>query len=486
VEGGLVRGAGTGDFPRTGTGSTTSVAGPTTGALGTAPTPAPAGSAPNHPLAEFVDRLAAGRPSRVAWACLPGGDLVDGLTAAISASRTSGRQALVVAPSERIVSQLIQALDAHFAVGRLVAGDGAEARLEAYWAAASGMVDVLVGTRAAAFAPLARPGLLVLLNDGDPALREPRAPYPHARTVLTVRAGQERAGLLIAGLARSVEVQALAESGWLDLATPDRASVRRATAVADAPTTEDLGREGATAASRLPEAAFRLIRQASAAGPVLVQVPSANHETFGLVRTAGELVRAFPALRLERSSAEIGIVDQVGEDAGLVVATPGAEPAARGGYAAAVLLDGGAWAGRSELDAGIDALRIWMGAAALVRPGGKALLLGSEGTAAAQALVRWDPVGFAARELHERRELGLPPATKAVVLSGPPEAVDDLVGRLRPMEAVSVRRGPDQTVLLIKLTYARIVIQHLREAIRARATGRPSGRVRVKVDGELG
>jgi len=52
----------------------------------------------------------------------------------------------------------------------------------------------------------------------------------------------------------------------------------------------------------------------------------------------------------------------------LVVATPGAEPTAEGGYGAALLLDGSAMLSRPDLRAAEEALRRWMAAAALVRP----------------------------------------------------------------------------------------------------------------------
>jgi primosomal protein N' (replication factor Y) len=513
------------------------------------------------------DALAERSPSRVAWACRPGPDLFRGLRAAVDAARAAGRQTLIIAPSERLVASVLRALsepedaescqrrpppadlagilagiesdgrgrdrdpglappgqgdwsgrapelaadcrEAGPVIGRLVAGDGPEARLEAYWAAASGALDVLVGTRAAAFAPLARPGLLVLLNDGDPALREPRAPYAHARTVLTVRAAQERTDLLVAGMTRSVQAQALVESGWLAALSPSRSQVRAATPVVNAPTVEDLAREGTTALTRFPEAAFRLVRRGLSLGPVLIQVPSAAHEVFGLIRTAEEIARAFPASRLARSGEDVGIVERVGPEPVLVVATPGAEPSAVNGYAAAILLDARAWAGRPELDAAVDALRIWMGGAGLVRPRGEVLLLGSDGGPAAQALVRWDPVGLAERELAERRELGLPPATKAVVLTEAPGkrssrssgtsavavldsaggagagAVAGFVAALGLPAEVRVRTIADKTVLLIPAPQAKEVIGRIRQVVREKsATGQSLG-VRVRVDGEL-
>lgn len=40
-----------------------------------------------------------------------------------------------------------------------------------------------------------------------------------------------------------------------------------------------------------------------------------------------------------------------------------------------------------------------------------------------QALVRWDPVGHAVRELSERAELGFPPVSRMAAVSGAPEAL---------------------------------------------------------------
>ncbi len=96
-----------------------------------------------------------------------------------------------------------------------------------------------------------------------------------------------------------------------------------------------------------------------------------------------------------------------------MLATPGVEPFAPGGYAAALLLDGDALLNRPDLRAAEEALRRWRAAAALVRPasqGGAVVLSADPAAPAVQALVRGDPAGHAARELAERRELGCPRA----------------------------------------------------------------------------
>ena len=113
-----------------------------------------------------------------------------------------------------------------------------------------------------------------------------------------------------------------------------------------------------------------------------------------------------------------------------VVSTPGAEPVAEGGYAAALLLDGWAMLGRPDLRAGEEALRRWIDAASLVRgqpDGGSVVVVAEPTLRPVQALVRWDPVGHAQRELAERAELGFPPVSRMAAVTGPPEAVAGLL-----------------------------------------------------------
>ncbi|MBX9247191.1 primosomal protein N', partial [Actinotalea ferrariae] len=117
----------------------------------------------------------------------------------------------------------------------------------------------------------------------------------------------------------------------------------------------------------------------------------------------------------------------------LVVATPGAEPRAADGYAAALLLDAAVVTSRAGLDVSVDALRTWMAAASLVRAadrGGRVLLVGDAAPRPSQALVRWDPANLAEHELAERSELSLPPAVHMIALEGPRDAVETLLTRI--------------------------------------------------------
>ncbi|HWM99616.1 MAG TPA: primosome assembly protein PriA, partial [Streptosporangiaceae bacterium] len=147
----------------------------------------------------------------------------------------------------------------------------------------------------------------------------------------------------------------------------------------------------------------------------------------GAARTAEELGRAFPGVPVRTSGGQ-HVLATVPAEPALVIATPGAEPVAAEGYAAALLLDGWALLGRPSLRAGEEALRRWLNAAALVRPGGSVVVLAEANLPAVQALIRWDPVTFSERELAERAELGFPPAVRMASVTGPPEAVADFVG----------------------------------------------------------
>jgi primosomal protein N' (replication factor Y) (superfamily II helicase) len=147
----------------------------------------------------------------------------------------------------------------------------------------------------------------------------------------------------------------------------------------------------------------------------------------GAARTAEELGRAFPGVPVRTSGGQ-HVLAAVPAEPALVIATPGAEPVAAEGYAAALLLDGWALLGRPSLRAAEETLRRWLNAAALVRPAGSVVVLAEATLPAVQALIRWDPVGFSERELAERAELGFPPAVRMAAITGSPAAVTEFVG----------------------------------------------------------
>lgn len=226
----------------------------------------------------------------------------------------------------------------------------------------------------------------------------------------------------------------------------------------------------------------------------------------GARRTAEELGRAFPAVPV-RTSGRDHILDAVPDAPALVVSTPGAEPVAEGGYAAALLLDGWAMLGRPDLRAGEEALRRWLAASALVRgqeEGGTVVVVAEPTERAVQALVRWDPAGFARRELAERAELGFPPVSRMASVTGPPEALAAFLQNaglppeaeiLGPVPAPSAAPGrarrpgdapPGETWerVLIRVVPGRgaALARALKTALAARTAKGASEPIRIRID----
>jgi primosomal protein N' (replication factor Y) (superfamily II helicase) len=159
----------------------------------------------------------------------------------------------------------------------------------------------------------------------------------------------------------------------------------------------------------------------------------------GARRTAEELGRAFPGTTVVTSAGD-SVVPEVGDHPAVVVATPGAEPAAVGGYGAALLLDSWALLGRQDLRAAEDTLRRWLAAAALVRSrgdGGVVAVVAEAAIPTVQSLIRWDPVGHAEAELAARSEVGLPPSVHLAAIDGIADAVAQL------LEAAELPDGAD-------------------------------------------
>ena len=151
---------------------------------------------------------------------------------------------------------------------------GPAQRYTRWLAVLRGTVRVVVGTRAAMFAPVRDLGLVVLWDDGDDLHAERRAPYPHAREVLALRAHRCGAAALIGGFSRTAEMTQLVEAGWARTLRADRGEVLgHLPAVRAAGDDSELARDEAARAARLPSVALRAARDALARGPVLVQVP---------------------------------------------------------------------------------------------------------------------------------------------------------------------------------------------------------------------
>ncbi|MCW2539000.1 MAG: Primosomal protein [Frankiales bacterium] len=450
------------------------------------PSEPPAGWQRYRSGAAFWTAVQAGRSARSVWNALPGEDWPSRIAELVQAGLASGRGVIVIVPDARDAARVSKAITAATPPGShvsLTAELGPETRYRRWLSVRRGSVPVVVGNRAAVYAPVRDLGLIVVWDDGDDLHAEPRSPYAHARDVAVLRSAQSGAALVVGGFAESAESALLVQSGWAHRISGDRAQVRaaapRITAAGD---DFEVERDPAARSARLPAVAFRAARQALDRGrPVLVQVPRRGYVpslacasdrtparcphcagplaapradaaptcrwcgrpatnwkcpvcgrskmravVIGSDRTAEEIGRAFPGA-ITRTSAGDHVLDAIPDEPAVVVATPGAEPPVEGGYGAVLLLDGWALLSRVDLRAAEETLRRWCNAVGLAAPDAAVVVGADASLHTVQALVRWDPAGHAQRELADRTELNFPPVSRLASLTGASPDVAELL-----------------------------------------------------------
>lgn len=489
----------------------------------------------------LLTRLAGTEPVRAVWNTVPGESWIDQVADLIRVV-TSGPEGsvLVIVPDVADVDRVRASISGAVAAGAVAtigAHVGPQARYAAFLAAMQGAARIVVGTRTAVFAPLRDLRLIIMWDDGDDVYAEPHAPYWDTREVAALRSHLDGAHLLMGGPARTVVTQQWCESGWAISLTPTKAAVASSAPRVQAVEPDDFRKDEAAAFARIPTAAWQVAQEGLRTGPVLVQVARRGYlpvltcrscrapatcscggalakssgqamptcsrcgtaaaawrcpmchgsdlraGSVGVERTAEELGRAFPGVRIIWSQAERMIRD-VGTEPALVVATPGAEPVAASGYEALILLDA-AWVG-TGLGAGEAQVRRWFHAASLVRPRAKVMVTAPISAAAVQSLVRWDPVWFAMRELDERRATGLPPASRVAALEGDLAAVRDVESSLSVEHRVlgPVEVSPDRVRLLVLVDRAagtRLSDELVRISVR-RSAEKTAAKVQVHLD----
>ncbi len=487
-------------------------------------------------------------------------DWTRGFVQASVATLRGGRGVIIVVPDARDCRRVRDALAEVIGIGAIAelhADLGQAARYRNYLAVSRGQARVVVGTRSAVYAPMANLGLVCLWDDGDDLHADLHAPYPHARDVAALRVASEHSALLLAGHGRTAEVQAWLDRDWLGLIALETGERRRLCAAVRAVGDSDIAleRDPRARISRLPGVAFETIRTGLARGPVLVQVPRAGYlpvlscqscrtpvrcpacsgpvtlrrsasgrrmdcewcgrmitdwscgvcrgaelraPVVGSTRTVEELGRAFPGIRVQESSGE-RVLEAVGDQPALIVATPGAEPSASHGYSAAVLLDAHLLIERPDLRAAEEALRRWMNAVALVRPGsegGTVCVVGASQLRPVQGLVRLDAGGHAERELADRVAAGYPPAVRFITVEGPVSAVNEFVELLPEVAGLEVL-GPVelpgplavgqeeplwQVSLRVPLAESARLVAGVKGAVAVRSARKLEGPLRVRVD----
>ena len=429
----------------------------------------------------FIARIAGGGGPQAICAALPGqAGSIRVLATSCTAAIASGRSALLIAPTTRDAYRLAERLRELTGVDvALFLGEAPSSeRYRTFLEILSGHHAIVVGTRGAMWAPLPELGLCVVIDDAADTLREPRSPYVNVRDVLALRAQRAGAAFLVYSPYVTEESAGMVMTGAAALLEGVQPRIPRVS------TPAQWDHEHAHWA-RLPEAAFRVVRDGLSRGPVLILVPRAGylpivactqcgslatcgqcggalsirrdgeaptctrcgamstgwtcsqcHGThlraarIGSHRTAEELGRAFPGTGILMSGAAEGISQTVSGKRRLIIATPGSEPAASGGYAAALILDARYLMG-SGLGAETQFIRRCTRVIVRVQPGGHVMIAGGADPGIVTALQTWQLGRYSYGLLKDRTSLALPPIDRWFGITGAPRDIRRFLALVR-------------------------------------------------------
>jgi primosomal protein N' (replication factor Y) len=463
--------------------------------------PPPTGRRPSGGSALAEEALAAGGG---VVRLPPAADLVG-----VARSAAARGPALVVAPSAELAGEVAGALRADGAVVALLPGG---------WARAAAGADVVVGARAAAWAPVPGLAATVVLDEHDEVHQEEAAPTWHARDVALERARRAGAPWVLtspcpslAGLAAGPQLapsRAEERAGWpvVDVADRRREDPLRAglysPALVDLVRSAGPGRRVVCVLNRTGRVRLLActvdgeLARCEACGAAVAQDEGGELRCprCGAARPAVCLVcgaSRFKAVRLGVTRAREDLERLAGRPVALVTAAGGTE----GDPAAAVLVGteavlhrvpGAAAVAFLDLDAELlapryraaeEALALVARAARLVGPrnGGGRLLLQTRlpDHEVVVAALHADPSRVAEAEAPRRAALGFPPAAALAAVSG--AAAEVFVEPLRGTLGLEVL-GPLDGRWLVRAPGVATLCDALA------ATPRPPGRLRVAVD----
>lgn len=432
--------------------------------------------------AEFLAKINRAEAMRAAICVMPKHFPHDLLIESLVASAAAGFGSIGLVPDYRdleLLENRLKALGLKDAYVVLHAGLTPTKRYQNFLRILRDEVRIVVGTRNAVFAPVQNLKTIVVLDDSDDVYQDQQAPYWNAREVAALRSQAEHLHLLMLSHARSVEVQQWIQSGWMKDLVANRTEFRKSGPIVRGTSEQDLARDPLARNARIPGAAFTALKQGLQTGPVLISVPRRGYQlnlqcqscrtralcrecsgplqrtgaaeipscmrcglsaggwncpkcsasalrsvVIGNARTAEEIGRAFPGIRIITSGKDQVLAEITAEPA-IVIATPGAEPiVAQGKYQAAVILDPELSLARVDLRAEEESFFRWMRVLSLVEASAPAVITLPDTYPLVQLLIRLDPVAFAIKELNNRAEARITPVFSTFEVIAPSTAFE--------------------------------------------------------------
>lgn len=394
-----------------------------------------------------------------------------------AATWTAGKQSLFILPTNEEAADAYLYLKKQFsqessdAVVLYTSQMPLTEAYQAFMQARFGRAAVIVGTRGAVFVPLAKPGLFYCWDNMALSLSSDMHPNFSARMVLLMRCVASEAALVFSHYSVNAADMQLVQRHFADQLKPTRDMLRACTPRFSFLEIERQPHIDPTFTTPVPTPAMRLVRKALQTGPVLIQIP--RDASFSVVscvscgqaarcpvcqtaldyrgsqlqcsrcgyqaadyacprcgerKTRGRFLqsrtviddigRLFPSVPVLVSRLGEGRLTRVDNQKRLVVAYPGTEPLVDGGYRAGLILRPNMLAARTALWTGQEVMRRFLAMASLVKPGGTVFVTESINPDWQQALIRWDPWGWAANDLRERQDGHFAPAWRTALLSG--------------------------------------------------------------------
>lgn len=399
----------------------------------------------------------------------------DRATTIVSLAASVGRsgRAVIVCTPEPKSSPVAAAMRAAFGEGLadLSSERSPRARYKDWLAVRRGQKRVVLGGRAAVFAPVADLGLVILDDESHTAYKEARAPRYHARTVAAERARLAGVSCVLVGLPLSVEASAATRSGYASV-TPDR-EIRVPVTVIDSPgrvvpastTLREIadvlaaGGRAVILSHRLPleQVAERAIRITKPKGPSTLDARSARKDIVRALARA-DLIIASPVIAAEGAPADATLVAIVGADAALA---------------------------RAEFRAAEETFSTWWRLCANLRAGARVVIETTQPQhAAIDALVRSDPARLVRAEAARRKDLGYPPFGALARIDVPSDRAEEVADVLRGVGAELQVLGPvsedDRAVIAVRAPRRDVLLAALAPLASAwRAAEEP---MRIDVD----
>lgn len=378
---------------------------------------------------------------RVLWRLKPGEDPLPRYAELVAGELSGGRGVILAVPEVREGSRILGELAERFPADAAVVHSGIDPadRSKALWEVAAGKRRLVLGGRAALFAPAFGLGTVILHQEHDPSFKEQQSPYYDARVVAEARASITGARLVAASATPSLN-----PSFWpdVDSGLPVPAAWRvdgtlRRDERAGWPATEVVQPPH----RGLPQRAIACILDARKRGErsiILLPRVQATASGPGPEELIAFLARVVPGARVARADRP-GLGSDPGAlraalTADVVIATEaGLADVPRPAVSVAIALGVDGYFSRPKGRAAEDAMAALWSLAGLVagrRPKGRMVLEVHTGEHhGIEALVRGDYRFFVRKELEARRESDAPPYRSMIRLqtaAAAPEFVDQL------------------------------------------------------------